>query len=268
MTVPSVTSGATPEGAEPSETGEAPDASPGRVAAPGGAPADPDVPHEHHLTTTRAARYYMLGAPSPLVRECWVVLHGYGQLAGRFARHFAAVAGPTRLILVPEALSRFYLGDDVSSHAQARIGASWMTREDRLAEISDHVGYLDLLWARIAEGLDTDAVTLGALGFSQGAATACRWTTLGTSPVRRLVLWGGAVPDDLPMAALRDRLAGSPVTYVVGDLDQFRSAEAMASQLERLRSHAVPSVLRTFAGGHHMDAVTLADVLAHYPTAS
>lgn len=235
------------------------------VAVPTGALGDPaTVPREHHLTTTRAARYFVIGTPSPLVRECWVVLHGYGQLAGRFLRHFADLASPTRLIVAPEALSRFYLGSDVSAHAQARVGASWMTREDRLAEISDHVGFLDSLWSRVAEGLDPGNVTLGALGFSQGAATACRWTVLGTAPVRRLVLWGGAVPDDLPMDALRDRLAGTPLEFVVGDADQFRSAEKMAEQLERLRTHDVPSALRTFAGGHHMDATVLDELFASF----
>lgn len=234
------------------------------AAVDAAAPADDDVamPREHHLTTTRAARYFMLGTPSPLVRECWVALHGYGQLAGRFVRHFAGVAGPGRLIVAPEALSRFYVGTDVSAHAQARVGASWMTREDRLAEISDHVGYLDALWARMAEVLDGANATLGVFGFSQGAATACRWTALGAAPVRRLVLWGGSVPDDLPATALGDRLGGAPVEFVVGDSDQFRSREVMAAQLERLRAHDVPSTLRSFVGGHHLDADTLAAVIA------
>ncbi|MHB1222849.1 MAG: alpha/beta hydrolase [Gemmatimonadaceae bacterium] len=239
------------------------DAADADAAAADIAPIEDDVtvPREHHLTTTRAARYFVLGTPSPLVRECWVVLHGYGQLAGRFVRHFAAVADSTRLIVAPEALSRFYLGTDVSAHAQARVGASWMTREDRLAEISDYVDYLDALWARVAEMLSGPDVTLGVLGFSQGAATACRWTVLGTAPVRRLVLWGGAVPDDLPMNVLRNRMDGRPVDLVIGDTDPFRSAEAVAAQLDLLRTHAIACRLHTFVGGHHMDADTLSDVL-------
>ncbi len=216
----------------------------------------------------RRARYFLLGTPSPLVRECWVVLHGYGQLAERFVSHFTGVVSPHRLIVAPEALSRFYVDSDVSAHARSRIGASWMTREDRLAEISDYVGFLDSVWARVAEGLDVPRVNLGVLGFSQGAATACRWAALGSSPARRLVLWGGAVPEDLPLDRLRDRLSGSPLALVVGDSDRFSTAARLAAQMERLREHRVPTTVTTFAGGHRIDSAVLDQVLASFETGS
>lgn len=218
-------------------------------------------PSEHHLITTRAARYFVLGAPSPLVRECWIVLHGYGQLAGRFVRHFAGAVTPHRLFVAPEALSRFYVNSDVSAHAQSRVGATWMTREDRLAEISDYVAFIDSVWTQVAEALDPASVSLGVLGFSQGAATACRWAAFGHSPVRRLVLWAGAVPEDLALNLLRARLSGAPLDLVVGDSDPFISAARLAAQLERLREHEVPTSLTTFVGGHRMDSATLARIL-------
>ena len=65
---------------------------------------------EHHLTVTRTARYFTLGQPGPALREVWVVCHGYGQLAEPFLAHFAEVTSPARLIVAPEALSRFYVG--------------------------------------------------------------------------------------------------------------------------------------------------------------
>lgn len=219
------------------------------------------APREHHLIVSRAARYFVLGTPSPLVRECWVVLHGYGQLAESFSRHFTGTVSSHRLVVAPEALSRFYVDSDVSAHARSRIGASWMTREDRLAEISDYVGFLDSVWARVGEGLDVASVNLGILGFSQGAATACRWAALGGSTVRRLVLWGGSVPDDLPLDRLRDRLGGTPLALVVGDSDRFSNATRLAAQMERLRENGVPATLTTFAGGHRIEAAVLDQVL-------
>src|SRR5690606_1787481 len=78
----------------------------GRAAADAGrAPA----PREHHLTVPRSARYVVLGEPGPHVRTLWVALHGYGQLAARFARRCAPLASEHALVAVPEALSRFYL---------------------------------------------------------------------------------------------------------------------------------------------------------------
>ncbi len=67
---------------------------------------------EHHLPVTRTARYHTLGPESGAPKQLWIVCHGYGQLAARFLRHFEIINDGTRLIVAPEALSRFYLTDD------------------------------------------------------------------------------------------------------------------------------------------------------------
>jgi predicted esterase len=210
------------------------------------------VAREHHLTVRRSARYVVIGEPSPAVRSVWVALHGYGQLAARFARHCRPLAAPDRLVVVPEALSRFYVeAASGGSHAHARVGATWMTREDRLAEISDYVAYLDRLVARVAEELPT-MPPLHLLGFSQGAATAGRWALFGAPRVASLTLWGGGLPDDLDLAALRERLDGAPVTLVVGDADGLRPAERVAAQAAQLDAAGIDARMVTYAGGHHL----------------
>ena len=92
---------------------------------------------EHHLAATRTARYFTLGGGAG-VHHVWFVLHGYGQLASALLRNFEGLANPSRLIVAPEGLSRFYV-DPIASGpaARRRVGASWMTREDRLIEIED-----------------------------------------------------------------------------------------------------------------------------------
>src|SRR6476469_3720019 len=101
----------------------------------------------HSTVVPRTARYYTLGPTHGFPRELWFVCHGYGQLASRFLRQFAPLDDGTRLIVAPEALSRYYL-DPVAERRhqrEPRVGASWMTREDRFAEIVDYVSYLDQL---------------------------------------------------------------------------------------------------------------------------
>src|SRR5262245_60478000 len=98
---------------------------------------------EHELTVRRTARYYTMGGEGGALRDVWMVCHGYGQVAARFARHFNGIATPERLLILPEALSRFYI--DVA--AREVVGASWMTREHRQAEIADYVAYLDAVYA-------------------------------------------------------------------------------------------------------------------------
>src|SRR5437868_12076424 len=90
---------------------------------------------EHFLDTTRTARYFTLGDPVSAA-ELWFVGHGYGQLASRFLERFRGIDVEGRCIVAPEGLSRFYLTD---TPTERRVGASWMTREDRLHEIDDYV---------------------------------------------------------------------------------------------------------------------------------
>ncbi len=100
---------------------------------------------ERHIRVTRTARVQLLGNPGPLVGEIWFGCHGYGQLASDLARQLEVLHAPDRLVVVPEALSRFYLDPLDRRASERRVGATWMTREDREAEISDYVSYLDTL---------------------------------------------------------------------------------------------------------------------------
>jgi predicted esterase len=155
-------------------------------------------------------------------------------------------------VVAPEGLSRFYV-DGLDTHEQ--VGASWMTREARAAEISDYVAYLDAAVRRLRpEGA---LPRLRVLGFSQGAATASRWALLGDCPVDRLVLWGGAPAHDLDLATHADALQALDLLLVFGTDDPYVSAERRAAVRRRLAAHNIPASIRTFEGGHRLDADAL-----------
>jgi predicted esterase len=228
------------------------------TASPGG--RDPAPPSTRHLVVPRTARYHVLG-DARSAREWWVVLHGYGQLAERFLAPFAPFA-EGRLIIAPEALSRFYLTDERGRHGpDSLVGATWMTREDRVAEIADYVRYLDAVCDDALAAVDRARMPLHVLGFSQGAATACRWLQLGAPAAERLVLWGGAVPPDVAVEDAGSAIRRARLTLVVGDADQYVTAGQVAEQEARLRGHAVPYELVTFAGGHRIEEDTLRRVM-------
>ncbi|MGH7668051.1 MAG: alpha/beta hydrolase [Gemmatimonadaceae bacterium] len=205
---------------------------------------------EHHLRVARTARYYTLGDDGPRVSEIWIACHGYAQLAGRFVRHFRFIEHPTRLIVAPEALSRFYLDSRLPHGPDARIGATWMTREDRDSEIADYVAYLDALASQLLHGRARDRVRLVAFGFSQGVATVMRWLALGETRVDRLIAWSGSLPHDPDLAALRGRLESVPLTCVFGDADPFFNEARIVEQTESLRGAGVAFDLVRFAGAH------------------
>lgn len=227
------------------------------------------APEAHALEVPRTARYYTVGDPAA-ARVVWLALHGYGQLAGYFARHFVPHAGPGsgRLVVAPEALSRFYVGrGDAATGEPARVGATWMTREDRLAEIADYVRYLDRALDAATAGLELAAVPLGVLAFSQGAATAARWVAHrhrhGLAGPGRVVLWGGALPHDFDLAgADGDALRATRLTLVVGDADEFATPAVVAEQEGRLAEAGVAYEVVRYPGGHRLEGTTLGQVLA------
>ena len=200
---------------------------------------------EHFLSVPRSARYFTLGSPAA-ARDLWFVCHGYGQLAARFLERFRVLEAPDRCVIAPEGLSRFYLTD---SPTERRVGASWMTREDRLHEIDDYVRYLDAVHADL--GAPDARVTV--LGFSQGSATVCRWAALGSTHVHRLIVWGGEMPPDLDLGRLRT----THVALVYGSRDQFFTPKILAATESRLRDAIIPYELISFDGGHEIDDVTL-----------
>ncbi len=206
--------------------------------------------HERHLPVSRTARYHVLGESERPPREVWIVCHGYGQLAAPFLKRFEALDDGSRLLVAPEALSRFYL--EMVHTSDSRVGASWMTREDREAEMKDYIAYLDGLESEVFARLGRDGVRLVVVGFSQGTATASRWAVRGAARVDRLILWAGLLPPDVAPAAEREKLNGLDLVLVAGDKDDYVTPARLAEQRSALhcqleRSHPFAIVER---GGH------------------
>ncbi|MCK6622562.1 MAG: phospholipase [Calditrichaceae bacterium] len=210
---------------------------------------------ENHLTVPRTARYFTLGTPGEHLREVWFVCHGYGQLAEYFLRNFRTLDDGSRLIAAPEALSRFYL-----TGAFERIGATWMTREDRLNEINDYVNYLDALYERVFSEIRRESVKVIAFGFSQGTATVCRWISRGAVKVDRLILWAGQIPPELDLPGQKDIFSRVNLTVVLGTEDQYAKPELVAEQEARLKASSVPFQFISFAGGHVIDREALKEL--------
>jgi predicted esterase len=200
----------------------------------------------------------VLGDPAT-AGEVWFALHGYGQLASRFARRLKALGGVgsgSRAVVVPEALSRFYVESRPGPHGpESRVGAAWMTREAREDEIRDYVDYLDTV-AEAVLGESGSSVRVVVLGFSQGAETASRWVVRGAIAPAELVLWAGGLAADLDVAAAEAALRDVAVRFVVGDADEWARARVTES-VARLRSRGLAAERIDYAGGHWIDAAVL-----------
>lgn len=209
--------------------------------------------HEHHLTVPRTTRYHTLGEAAH-ARALWIVLHGYGQLARFFLRHFEGLE-EGRLIVAPEALSRYY-----TDAGHTRVGATWMTREDREAEIRDQATYLNTLAEKVLAECPK-GTPLHVLGFSQGVATACRWAMASAHPIRRLVLWGGSMAVELQPALMQERWKDTEITLVHGEQDELVGEAELERNEARLREAQVPFHVKRFSGGHVLERTCLRQIM-------
>jgi predicted esterase len=206
---------------------------------------------EHHIQVQRSGRYFTLGETGPHLKQVWLICHGYSQLARQFIEHFRVLDDGSRLIIAPEGLSRFYV-----DHATGKIGASWMTKEDRLTEIDDYVRYLDTLHDHVFQKVDRSRVRFVVLGFSQGAATVSRWVASGRVQPDKVILWGGVIPPDVDLATSGDWL-GADLTLVVGDQDEYADEKRVEETEARLQASETPFSLIRFKGGHRIDKEVL-----------
>ncbi|MCU0446792.1 MAG: phospholipase [Microscillaceae bacterium] len=212
----------------------------------------------HHLEIKKTARYWTYGNLTPQTQNVWFVCHGYGQLAEYFIKKFAHLDPDKNFVVAPEALSRFYL-----KGFSDKVGATWMTKEDRLSEINDYISYLNDLYKHIfaQASLAPQAVKVYALGFSQGTNTVCRWVFAGQVKIDRLVVWAGNFPPDVDYTKFSQILGNQSITYVYGTEDELINANVFAHELNQLKLKNIPFESISFVGKHDLDAEVLQKLL-------
>ncbi|HNR73225.1 MAG: putative esterase/lipase [Bacteroidetes bacterium OLB12] len=206
------------------------------------------------------ARYFTSGAITTQTRNIWFVLHGYGQLAQYFIRKFEILKPPETVVIAPEGLSRFYL-QDVNTRVQsgnAKVGATWMTRENRLTDIENYLNFLCKLYRTEIPNDYTGHITI--LGFSQGAATASRWATDSRIRFNRLILWAGVFPPDMNLEQAGSLLQRKEVLQVYGTNDPFMNELRLAEMQQiNARLGVTPRVI-TFTGKHEINTEVLKQI--------
>lgn len=200
------------------------------------------------LSIQKTVKYETYG--NPLTADTVLfVLHGYGQLAQFFIRKFHALDAEKYFIVAPEGMNRFYLKGN-----SGRVGASWMTKEERADDIQDNLNYLDKLWKELSSQYQFSKKAL--LGFSQGGATASRWLVHGQFNPHQFILWAAVFPPDMDDALFK-LVDGIKKQFVFGDEDEYLSEETVCFKLDELAKKGLHFELIKFQGSHNIDTKTL-----------
>ncbi len=198
---------------------------------------------KYSINTSKTARYYTLGNLTDKTSEVIFAFHGYAQLAKDFIKNFESIQSEKRFIIAPEGLSKFYF-----KNFTGKIGASWMTKEDRENEIEDYLNFFDNVYSQFLSKLNSKTKII-LFGFSQGGAAASRWYVESNFTNSELILWGSSLPPEFDYAKLKTKLT-NPVKIVIGDEDEFISEERLNDELKRLQEKQIDFELKKYPGNH------------------
>jgi predicted esterase len=180
------------------------------------------------FTTPRTARYLSLGEPGPAIEHVWVCLHGHGQPVTDLAEQLHNLDTPERLLVLPEALSRYEL-PPAADEESPRTGAAWFAPNSLLADLADLGTYLDGLAQEVLAACPP-GTPLTVLGYGHGAAAACRWLAGNGVDYDRLILYAAVFPAEIDRRATLVALPERPVLVVSTTTDTY-SPEAAGEGL-------------------------------------
>lgn len=205
-----------------------------------------------HITFQKTGRYTTYGNPEK-AEHLVIALHGYGQLATYFIHKFRILDPDKYFVVCPEAPHRFYL-----SGASGRVGASWMTKEDRLTDINDYITFLDELYGALTAHHYFEEHSL--IGFSQGGATASRWIAYGNCSFTRFLLWAAVFPPDMPATA-KTKFNTQRNYFILGTKDEYTTLENGETYFKSLNDEAMTFEFVKFDGNHGLDDHVLKTLL-------
>lgn len=207
---------------------------------------------ESHIKFEKNGRFYTLGKPEN-GKELILALHGYGHLAQFFSRKFSEIDLEKYVIVIPEGLHRFY-----HSGTKGRVGASWMTKEDRIADIEDYISFLNTLMTQLKAEVKYSKITL--LGFSQGGATASRLLAYGKHDFDKFILWAAVFPPDMEKE-YNEKFNQSSNYFVFGTNDEYYSKNVVDEHYHEMQKTSLNFQMLTFDGKHDIHSETLISVL-------
>lgn len=213
--------------------------------------------NEHTIKVENTAHYVSLGKLNKETKEIWIVCHGYGQLAKFFIRKFKVLQKEGVHIVAPQGFHKFYL-----KGFSGRVGASWMTKENRDDEITDHCNFLEQLTDHLIHSASKNC-KINVLGFSQGAATISRWCLQTKHTINTFVLWAGKIASDFDYAKYQSIHHNTNNYIVFGTKDEFYARKTIEEYKKEMQD--LDAIWISYEGGHsiHSDTLHTINTLGH-----
>lgn len=201
---------------------------------------------EKRIDLTLTAPYHTYGNLTKSTATIIVAFHGYGQLAKYFIRKFDFLDESKYYVIAPQGLSKFYLKN------HTRVGASWMTKENRLLDLKNQLHYVQTVFEAETQAVDWTKVRLIVLGFSQGVATTSRWITTHQIPFDKFIAYAGQIAYELTEKDFDFMKSEAEAICFLGDNDQFYNGENVPKFEAAFKTVFPKGQFEIFEGKHEM----------------
>lgn len=200
---------------------------------------------EKEVTYTTSNTYSTVNQFTNKTKKIWLVFHGLGYLSKYFARYFSELSTEENFIIIPQAPSKYYLGNNFKN-----VGASWLTKVNTVAETANVLAYVD---AVIKAEMPENPPTFIILGYSQGVSIATRWMSSRKVICDHLVLHSGGIPVELTAANFDYLPPSTKVTYLYGNQDEYiTEARKTEEQLKGTKLFGDRLRIAKFEGVHEV----------------
>ena len=199
---------------------------------------------EKEISYQTTKTYSTLNTLTSKTKHVWLVCHGIEYLSKYFLKYFKELNPHENYIIAPQAPSKYYLNSEYK-----HVGASWLTKENTLAETENVLNYLDAVLE--AENIPADK-NLIVLGYSQGVSIAMRYVARRKLYCSQLVLLSGGIPKEL--AAEGFKFSKAKVTMIYGTKDGYLNEGRIVNETKKaieLFGDNFNSI--AFDGGHEVN---------------
>ncbi|MDX1472069.1 MAG: esterase [Flavobacteriaceae bacterium] len=200
--------------------------------------------------------YSTLNTLTANTKNIWFVCHGMGHLSRYFVKHFEALPSETNYIIAPQAPSKYYLNPK-----NKRVGASWLTKENTMAEMNNVISYFDAIFEK--EQLQNNP-NLIFLGYSQGVSVALRYAAKRKIQFKEMLLVAGGIPKELHKNDF-DYLKSNPlVKFYYGNNDEYLNETRIKEESLKLNQLFPNSAIHEFEGTHEFHFSKILEISGVY----
>ena len=198
--------------------------------------------------------YSTLNSLTGKTKTVWLVCHGIGYLSRYFLKYFNELDPDENFIIAPQAQSKYYLGSKYT-----HVGASWLTKENTMAEVKNVLRYLDAVLT--AEQFPNNLKFI-VLGYSQGVSVVSRYVASRKLKCDQLVLLSGGIPKELESEDFEFLKENTKVTMFYGTQDEYLNEDRLKYEKRRFKKLFGDSAnIISFEGTHELKKECLATLI-------